>query len=234
MVLTEFHPFEHHRQFGVLAIVSLAFFISCTHASPPSETSHARDEQSEEGETTDAYAAIDDPRTLRQEYPDLNGGDACDHDTDCDAPLRCLAQECAFPAAMTGLQDARTPTVEIHTEKETLRYALELARDLPEQRRGLMHRRHMASDFGMLFIYDTPSPQSFWMKNTYLPLDILFIDDDLRIESIVHEATPLSTTPRASKGPAQYVLELRAGQSKKQGIRVGDRVTFSGLPSATP
>lgn len=218
---------------GLAIAIALLSLSACTRGPSAQEQAEHLDAATEPHDETpdvDRFAPEPDARALRAAYPDLNGGDDCTQDKDCDAPLRCQAQECAFPPAMTGARDERTPTVTISREDTRVEYALELARTSAEQRRGLMQRRHMDPSFGMLFIYDAPAPQSFWMKNTYLPLDILFIDEDLRIESIVHSATPLSETPRASKGPAKYVLELRAGESKRHGFREGDAVTFAGLP----
>lgn len=169
-------------------------------------------------------------KELRDEYQGLNGGDLCVSDEQCDAPLRCMAQECDFPSAMTGVSDHRTPQVVIHAGAEKYSYSLELATDLAEQKRGLMHRRHMDPNFGMLFVYNDSDRRSFWMKNTLIPLDIIFIREDLIIDSIVHNAPPKTLTPRSSEGAAQYVLELVGGECARKNIRQGDRVEFSRLP----
>lgn len=167
---------------------------------------------------------------LREEYQGLNGGEPCVYDEQCDAPLRCMAQECNFPPAMTGVSDHHTPQVVIHAATEEHAYSLELATDLAEQKRGLMHRRHMDPNFGMLFVYNDSDRRSFWMKNTLIPLDIIFIREDLTIDSIVQNAPPKTLTPRSSEGAAKYVLELVGGECARNNIRQGDRVEFYRLP----
>lgn len=102
----------------------------------------------------------------------------------------------------------------------------------PEQRaRGLMFREEMAADEGMLFLFDREAPRSFWMKNTYLPLDILFIAADGRIVSIASDTVPLTETPIPSGVPALGVLELNAGTAARLGISPGDRVVHAAFPS---
>jgi uncharacterized membrane protein (UPF0127 family) len=84
----------------------------------------------------------------------------------------------------------------------------------------------------MLFVNETPRVSSFWMKNTYIPLDMLFIDANGRILEIFANTTPLSLEPVGSTKPVRAVLELRGGESARRGIRAGDRVrhtTFGGM-----
>ncbi len=99
-----------------------------------------------------------------------------------------------------------------------VRIALELAESREEQTMGLMRRRSLPARGGMLFIYDQEQPQSFWMKNTPMPLDIVFIASDSSIVNIVRRTTPLSEQTIESTAPAQYVLELRAGFADRYGI----------------
>jgi len=168
---------------------------------------------------------------LTAHYPSLNINDVCVIDLSCDSPLRCVQGECRFPAAMTGEAGARTPRAHVETaDGATITYALELATTPDEQARGLMHREHMQRDFGMLFIFPTEKRQSFWMKNTLLPLDMVFIRKDGVIDSIIERATPRSLTARESRGEAMYVLELIGGETERVGIQAGDRFTFEGLP----
>jgi uncharacterized membrane protein (UPF0127 family) len=87
-----------------------------------------------------------------------------------------------------------------------------------------MFRRALAADRGMLFEFDRPDVQSFWMKNTLIPLDIIYIGADGRIVSIARNARPLDETPLYSSGPAQGVLEIEGGLSAKLGIEPGDKV----------
>jgi uncharacterized protein len=97
--------------------------------------------------------------------------------------------------------------------------------DTPETRTlGLMHRRHLAADAGMLFAYDRPAPIGMWMKNTLIPLDMLFIDEAGVIAAIAENTEPLSLTPIRAPRPVLAVLEVNAGTTRKLGIVVGDRV----------
>jgi hypothetical protein len=107
---------------------------------------------------------------------------------------------------------------------------VELARTEPERRQGLMNRASLPEDAGMLFIFDDASVQSFWMKNTLIPLDMLFIDDDGRIVGIVERAEPRTLTERTVGKPSRYVLEVNGGWCRAHGVRAGDRVRFENVP----
>jgi len=98
------------------------------------------------------------------------------------------------------------------------RFVIELAETDAEQAQGLMYRRSIPERGGMLFVDEEESMQSFWMRNTPLPLDILFVRADGRIVNIVERTTPYSDENINSTAPAQYVLEVRAGTSKRLGI----------------
>ncbi|MEM9209717.1 MAG: DUF192 domain-containing protein [Pseudomonadota bacterium] len=104
------------------------------------------------------------------------------------------------------------------------RFDLWLARERPQQMRGLMFVRDLPNDTGMLFIYDGPGRRSMWMKNTYLPLDMLFIREDGTVSSIVTDTEPLSLRSISSEEPVTYVLELNAGVTTELGIVPGDRI----------
>jgi uncharacterized membrane protein (UPF0127 family) len=97
--------------------------------------------------------------------------------------------------------------------------------DTPErQRQGLMFVRDLPASQGMLFVNESPRISTFWMKNTYIPLDMLFIDARGRIVAIFANATPLSLDPVGPSVPVRAVLELRGGEAARRGIRKGDRV----------
>ena len=104
-------------------------------------------------------------------------------------------------------------------------FRVELARSDAEQQKGLMFRTAMGKDEGMLFPEAAPRRVAFWMRNTVLPLDIVFIGTDRRILNIVH-AIPYDETPLPSAGVVSAVLELNAGRTKALGIRVGDKVAW--------
>ena len=108
-----------------------------------------------------------------------------------------------------------------------LPFKVELA-DTPEaQARGLMFRAELGDNEGMIFPSAVPEPRSFWMKNTPLSLDIIFIGPDGRIANIAANTVPYSLDSVNSKGPASGVLELRSGRAKELGIVAGDRVLYT-------
>ena len=109
-------------------------------------------------------------------------------------------------------------------------FRVELARTPAEREQGLMYRDRMAADAGMLFLFERPSPLTFWMKNTFIPLDMIFIGSDRRIVGIVENAEPRTLTSRHVDGLVQYVLEINGGLSAKLGIRAGAAVDFNGVP----
>jgi uncharacterized membrane protein (UPF0127 family) len=106
---------------------------------------------------------------------------------------------------------------------------VEVARTADEQRRGLMFREHLDADAGMLFVYDRAQPLTFWMRNTYIPLDMIFIKDDLTVLGVVENAEPQTDTSRSVPGLSQYVLEVNAGYAREHGIGAGTRVRFEGI-----
>lgn len=115
----------------------------------------------------------------------------------------------------------------VTAEGRTHLFTVEVVSTPQEMALGLMYRTELAADAGMLFVYPSPRETSFWMQNTYLPLDMLFIDADGVIHHIAERTIPLSTTPVPSRGAAQAVLELNGGTSERLGIAIGDRVTWS-------
>lgn len=90
--------------------------------------------------------------------------------------------------------------------------------------RGLMYRTEMPEDGGMLFTWDDERPRRFWMRNTCLPLDMLFIDAKGTIVSILEQVPTLNTLPRPSGCPARHVLEVNAGWARSHGVRPGQKV----------
>lgn len=102
--------------------------------------------------------------------------------------------------------------------------------DTPVKREmGLQYRKELGRDRGMLFIFPSESPQAFWMKNTAIPLDMIFIGRDLKIVGIVEQAVPFSLDSRSVRAASQYVLEINGGMAKRHGIKAGDRVRFEGI-----
>ena len=105
-------------------------------------------------------------------------------------------------------------------------FRVEVARTEREQAKGLMFRTAMGADEGMIFPMDPPRDAAFWMKNTVIPLDIIFIGPDKRILNIAANAEPYSETPLPSAGPVSAVLELNGGRAEQLGIGRGDLVRW--------
>ena len=106
------------------------------------------------------------------------------------------------------------------------RFIVEVARSPEEQANGLMNRQSLAGDRGMIFPYDPPQPVGFWMKDTLIPLDMIFIAPGGRISSIAENTVPLSLDPVTSTEPVEAVLELAGGRSAELGIAAGDKVDW--------
>ncbi len=114
--------------------------------------------------------------------------------------------------------------LEVVTHQGVRHFTVEVAETPPQQQRGLMFRKHLGPARGMLFDFHTPQTVSFWMKNTFIPLDIIFIGADGRISAIAADAKPLSEDLIPSGGPILAVLELRGGRAGEIGAKVGDAV----------
>jgi uncharacterized membrane protein (UPF0127 family) len=143
-----------------------------------------------------------------------------------------------LPACKNNGQPAQTTaaplskaTVTIDTGERQLGFSVELALTPAEQNRGLMFRQSLDAAQGMLFVFDQQAVHTFWMKNTLIPLDMLFIDKDRRIVGIVENAEPQTETGRSVGKPSQYVLEIGGGLSSKLGFRAGQPVDFQGVPT---
>lgn len=123
------------------------------------------------------------------------------------------------------------PRVFISTQQgREVQVSVEIADSPAKRELGLQYRRDLKEDEGMLFLFSAPSVQTFWMKNTPLSLDLIFIGSHQRIVGIIHEATPFSTSTLAVSAPSQYVLEVRGGLARRWGIGAGDPVRFEGVP----
>jgi len=147
--------------------------------------------------------------------------------------LRCLSRHGwaalaavlgVFLCAVVARADADQSILVIDSATGSHTFTIEIADDREERARGLMHRRELARDAGMLFVYDRPQETAFWMKNTPLPLDILFADEHGVIISIARRTTPFSTRDIPSGGPVLGVLEINGGLSDELGVTEGDRL----------
>ena len=148
----------------------------------------------------------------------------------------------AAPAALAALTAMAAPPkkaepgaaparVVVETAAGTrLAVRVEVVRTDPERARGLMFRTSLDGDAGMLFVFDESADHGFWMVNTLIPLDMIFIDEDRRIAGIVERAQPLTDTSRGIGAPSRYVLEVNGGWAKAHGVAKGDRVRFENVP----
>ena len=125
----------------------------------------------------------------------------------------------AFPARAAGFEPLK-----VVTAGGTHALQVEVAADDRAREVGLMNRRYMAPDHGMLFEFDVDAPQTFWMKNTYIPLDMIFISRSGFVTHIAANAEPLSERIVPSGGPCAAVLELNGGVAASIGLKVGDRI----------
>ena len=131
----------------------------------------------------------------------------------------------AVVVAVTLARAENLTPLTITTASGTQRFMVEFA-DTPERRAvGLMHRQSMPADHGMLFDFRADAPVAMWMRNTRIPLDMLFIAKDGRIVNIAERTVPFSETSIPSKGPVRAVLELNGGTSSRLGIKPGDHVS---------
>ena len=109
-------------------------------------------------------------------------------------------------------------------------FRVEVADTAEERRWGLMYRSELGADQGMLFVFPDERDQSFWMKNTPLSLDIIFMDRRRRVVGIIHDTIPFSTRSVRVGVPSQYALEVRAGLARRNGIVEGDVARFERVP----
>ena len=128
---------------------------------------------------------------------------------------------CLAPAPSS----AATDDLVIDTASGPHHFTVDVMRTRDELERGLMFRRQLGADRGMLFDFGSPQPVSMWMKNTYLPLDMVFIAADGRVVSVKTDAEPLSETIIPSGGDVLGVLEVNAGTAARIGVKAGDRVS---------
>ncbi|MFO1188757.1 MAG: DUF192 domain-containing protein [Alphaproteobacteria bacterium] len=129
-----------------------------------------------------------------------------------------------------GARAAGPSTLDIVTaDGKSHRFTIELAQTPDEQTQGLMYRRAMAADAGMLFINDPPRVMTMWMRNTFLPLDMIFFDARGRVTRIAERTVPLSEAIIPSGGPVQGVLEVNAGTATRLGIKPGDRLVHPAI-----
>ncbi|HEX8954007.1 MAG TPA: DUF192 domain-containing protein [Polyangia bacterium] len=137
--------------------------------------------------------------------------------------LSIAANACSHSAA----QQRREPEVILATRAGEQHVKVEIARSDPERQRGLMYRQKLEPGRGMIFLFEHPEPLKFWMKNTYIPLDMIFIAADKRVVYVEENAEPLTTQSRGPEGEdTQFVLEVPGGWARAHGVERGVAVKF--------
>lgn len=136
----------------------------------------------------------------------------------------------AADAASTVAKPVLSPRVVLSPKgKPSLNVSVEIARTEGERQRGLMYRQHLPMDRGMLFLFEEEEIQSFWMKNTVIPLDMIFIRQDMTVAGVVENAEPLSRDARSVDVPSRFVLEVNGGWAGNHGVTRGTPVKFEGI-----
>ena len=151
--------------------------------------------------------------------------------------LGACSQKAPAPAAsgqtvgsLAPLPSGPTASVWVDKEGGQINVRVEVADSPAEREQGLMYRRELEADAGMLFLFPREAQQTFWMKNTFLPLDMIFIRADLSIAGIVENAEPMTLTRRSVPEVSQYVLEVNGGFAAQHGVKQGGHVVFDGVP----
>jgi uncharacterized protein len=141
-----------------------------------------------------------------------------------------LLRGLAMALCLVSTAAAAEPIV-IHSGGSAYKFEVEVVATPETRAQGLMYRKALAANAGMLFIYPDEKPVSFWMKNTLIPLDMLFLKSDGQIAHIAHNAVPLDETPIDSGAAVKAVLEVKGGTAAALGIKEGDRVEYPDQPS---
>jgi uncharacterized protein len=137
----------------------------------------------------------------------------------------------ALLATAPACTSAAGPRVILESGGKSLVVKVELADTDAKRERGLMFRKELPDGHGMLFLFDEEGEHTFWMKDTLIPLDLIFADSSGKVTGIVARARPLTLEPR-SGGPSRMVLEVPGGWAAANGVRAGDRMRVEGLPAA--
>ncbi len=146
--------------------------------------------------------------------------------------MRALALAAALLAAEPATAACGDDVVELRGDWGEARFTVELADDPAERAQGLMNRESLGASQGMLFVYERPQRAAFWMRNTLIPLDMIFIGPAGRVLGVHPEAVPLDETPIDGGAGVQYVLEINGGLAGRIGIGPGTEVRHPSLGAA--
>lgn len=128
--------------------------------------------------------------------------------------------------------ECRTDSVHLKGDWGQVRFSVELADSARERSRGLMHRETMPRMSGMLFVYPFPQRVAFWMRNTLIPLDMIFMDRSGTVTRVHHNAVPLDETPIPGGDNIKFVLEVNGGMAQQLGIDVGSQMRHPSVPQS--
>ena len=131
------------------------------------------------------------------------------------------------PLKITFKKEGELRIHNVETDTIQASFNIEIADDEYQRQTGLMHRESMKDDQAMLFIFDDVDFRSFYMKNTYISLDIIYFDADGKLISVQSRTEPMSEASLPSKAPAKYVLEVNAGLTEKLNLLIGDRIEYN-------
>ncbi len=137
-----------------------------------------------------------------------------------------LAGSCRGSASPAQGKDMPQPAVRFETPRGTWVVQVEVARTDRQRARGLMFRRDLPRDRGMLFIFDETSEHPFWMHDTLIALDMIYLSDDRRVVGVVESAEPRTDTPRTVGKPSRYVVEVGGGEAAAHAVGPGARAVF--------
>src|SRR3954470_15001707 len=144
------------------------------------------------------------------------------------AALICIGA-CTGEASEKSVSGLPQGTVRFESARDPWMVKVEIAADEASRERGLMFRRDLATDHGMLFIFPDTDYRSFWMHNTLIPLDMIFLDETRTVVGVVESAAPQTDTPRGVGKPSRYVVEVGGGEAAAHGVGPGTRGAFSGV-----
>jgi len=140
-----------------------------------------------------------------------------------------LAGSCQGGASPAQGKDMPQPAVRFETSRRPWIVQVEVARTDAQRARGLMFRQDLPRDHGMLFLFDETSDHTFWMRNTLIPLDMIFLGDDRVVAGVVANAAPRTETPRTVGKPSRYIVEVSGGEAAAHAIGPGTRAVFLGV-----
>ncbi len=218
-------------------LVMFAALAGCERSGPPASQSLSQQKSGESGSTAETSA---DQKVPVESAESVKVADlpakkvSCTYDAQCTGYFRCIEEVCAVPLAMTGVHDETTPVVVFRADQssdseEISRFYVELAVSDLEQQRGLMFRRSMQPNWGMLFVYSYEEHHAFWMKNTLIPLDMVFVNASGQVVGVVVAAEPLTLGRREVDDVSRYILEFNAGVAEKSGIKTGVWMGFENI-----